>query len=75
MNAREVNFDGLVGLTHSYAGLASGNLASAKNALQTSNPRSAALEGLAKMKKLADLGIPQAVLPPHERPDLSLIHI
>lgn len=70
MRSREVNFDGLVGLTHSYAGLASGNIASAKNAMQTSNPRSAALEGLAKMKKLADLGIPQAVLPPHERPDL-----
>ncbi|XHC26865.1 MAG: N-succinylarginine dihydrolase [Phycisphaerales bacterium] len=75
MNAREVNFDGLVGLTHSYAGLASGNLASAKNALQTSNPRSAALEGLAKMKKLADLGIPQAVLPPHERPDLTELRL
>ena len=75
MNAREVNFDGLVGLTHSYAGLASGNLASAKNALQTSNPRSAALEGLGKMKKLADLGIPQAVLPPHERPDLMELRL
>jgi succinylarginine dihydrolase len=75
VNAREVNFDGLVGLTHSYAGLASGNLASAKNALQTSNPRSAALEGLAKMKKLADLGIPQAVLPPHERPDLTELRL
>src|SRR5690606_10811782 len=66
---------GLVGLTHSYAGLASGNIASAKNALQTSNPRSAALEGLAKMKKLADLGIPQGVLPPHERPDLTELRL
>lgn len=75
MNSREVNFDGLVGLTHSYAGLASGNIASAKNALQTSNPRSAALEGLAKMKKLADLGIPQGVLPPHERPDLTELRL
>lgn len=75
MDSREVNFDGLVGLTHSYAGLASGNIASAKNALQTSNPRSAALEGLAKMKKLADLGIPQGVLPPHERPDLTELRL
>ncbi len=75
MRSREVNFDGLVGLTHSYAGLASGNIASAKNALQTSNPQSAALEGLGKMKKLADLGIPQAVLPPHERPDLTELRL
>jgi len=75
VRSREVNFDGLVGLTHSYAGLASGNIASAKNAMQTSNPRSAALEGLAKMKKLADLGIPQAVLPPHERPDLTELRL
>ncbi len=75
MDSREVNFDGLVGLTHTYAGLASGNIASAKNALQTSNPRSAALEGLAKMKKLADLGIPQGVLPPHERPDLTELRL
>jgi succinylarginine dihydrolase len=70
-----VNFDGLVGLTHSYAGLASGNIASAKNALQPSNPRSAALEGLGKMKKLADAGIPQGVLPPHERPDLTELRL
>ncbi|MBM3300889.1 MAG: N-succinylarginine dihydrolase, partial [Deltaproteobacteria bacterium] len=38
--------------------------------LTESNPRAAALEGLGKMKLLMDLGIPQAVLPPHERPDL-----
>lgn len=75
MNWHEVNFDGLVGLTHSYAGLASGNLASAKNARQPSNPRSAALEGLSKMKRLADLGIPQAVLPPHERPDITELRL
>jgi len=69
-SAYEVNFDGLVGPTHNYAGLAHGNLASEKNKGKKSNPKKAALEGLAKMKFLADLGVKQAVLPPHERPHL-----
>ncbi|MDP6060150.1 MAG: N-succinylarginine dihydrolase, partial [Pirellulaceae bacterium] len=69
----EVNFDGLVGPTHNYAGLAHGNLASQEHRLSVSNPRGAALEGLAKMKYLADLGLLQAVLPPHHRPDLRLL--
>jgi succinylarginine dihydrolase len=68
MNAVEVNFDGLVGPTHNYGGLARGNLASTANEGRTSNPRAAALQGLAKMKALMELGVPQAVLPPHERP-------
>jgi len=68
MNAREFNFDGIVGPTHHYGGLAPGNLASQANRLARSHPRQAALEGLAKMKLLADLGVPQAVLPPHPRP-------
>src|SRR5438067_6982224 len=71
--AYEVNFDGLVGPTHNYAGLAPGNLASARSRGQVSNPRAAALQGLAKMKALADLGLVQAVLPPHERPDMALL--
>jgi succinylarginine dihydrolase len=58
MIAHEVNFDGLVGPTHNYAGLARGNLASMRNKGKISNPRQAALEGLAKMKCLADLGVP-----------------
>ncbi len=69
----EANFDGLVGPTHNFAGLAFGNLASMKNRQRTSQPRSAALEGLRKMKVLLTMGIPQAVLPPHERPDLDLL--
>lgn len=73
MKALEVNFDGLVGPTHHYGGLAPGNLASQTHRRQTSRPRDAALEGLRKMKRLADLGIPQAVLPPHERPDLAFL--
>jgi succinylarginine dihydrolase len=69
----ELNLDGIVGPTHSYAGLSYGNLASQRNRLEPSNPRQAALEGLAKMKRLADLGVPQAVMPPQERPDVEAL--
>src|SRR5580700_8433130 len=69
----EVNFDGIVGPTHNYAGLAVGNLASQRHINQPSNPRQAALQGLAKMKTLADLGFKQAVLPPHERPNVGAL--
>ncbi|MEM7323887.1 MAG: N-succinylarginine dihydrolase [Actinomycetota bacterium] len=65
----EVNFDGLVGPTHNYAGLSMGNRASMKNAGGVSSPRRAALQGLAKMRELAALGLTQAVLPPPLRPD------
>ncbi|MFN3835846.1 MAG: N-succinylarginine dihydrolase [Glycocaulis sp.] len=68
MNTIEANFDGLVGPTHNYAGLAEGNLASAKNAGLVSAPRAGVLEGLAKAKRLADAGLVQGFLPPHERP-------
>ncbi len=71
--AIEVNFDGIVGPTHNYAGLAHGNLASQKFKKTVSNPRAAALEGLAKMKKLAELGVMQAVLPPQDRPAISVL--
>jgi succinylarginine dihydrolase len=64
----EVNFDGIPGPTHNYAGLAAGNLAAERHALQPANPREAALQGLAKMRALSRRGVPQAVLPPHERP-------
>lgn len=70
---RELNLDGLVGPTHNYAGLARGNLASNLNANQVSNPRLAALQGLAKMKALADRGLLQGVLPPQERPHLPTL--
>jgi succinylarginine dihydrolase len=68
MNAVEVNFDGLVGPTHNYGGLARGNVASSTNAGDLSNPREAALQGLAKMRRLMEMGLVQGVLPPHERP-------
>ncbi|QDY41747.1 N-succinylarginine dihydrolase [Candidatus Pantoea soli] len=73
MIAREANFDGLVGLTHHYAGLSFGNEASTRNQLQPSNPRLAAKQGLLKMKALADMGYVQGVIPPHERPNLPLL--
>jgi succinylarginine dihydrolase len=73
VTAREVNFDGLVGPTHNYAGLSYGNVASRTHAHNLSSPREAALQGLEKMKRLADLGLTQAVLPPHERPDVHTL--
>ena len=66
----EANFDGLVGPTHNYAGLSYGNVASKNNANAVSNPKQAALQGLAKMKALADLGMKQGILAPQERPDV-----
>jgi succinylarginine dihydrolase len=71
--AFEVNFDGLVGPTHNYSGLSFGNIASVSHRAALSNPREAALQGLAKMKSLADLGFKQALLPPHERPHLATL--
>ena len=70
---REYNFDGLVGPTHNYAGLGSGNLASMASKDHVSNPRAAALEGLAKMRLLAEMGVPQAVLPPQRRPHVGYL--
>ena len=67
----EIQFDGLVGPTHNYAGLSPGNVASSLSAGHASNPRAAAREGLAKMRFVRDLGVAQAVLPPHDRPSLA----
>lgn len=69
----ETNFDGLVGPTHNYAGLSTDNVASRASRHLTSDPRAAALEGIAKMRTLMELGVPQAVLPPHERPHLPTL--
>ncbi len=66
----EWNFDGLTGPTHHYAGLSPGNVASERHRGQVASPRAAALQGLGKMRRLMELGVPQAVLPPHERPHL-----
>ncbi|MCD6025711.1 MAG: succinylarginine dihydrolase [Solimicrobium sp.] len=72
-NAREYNFDGLVGPTHNYAGLSFGNVASFLSANKASNPKEAALQGLDKMRMLAQRGIAQAVLPPQDRPNFRLL--
>ena len=69
----ELNFDGLIGPTHNYSGLSEGNIASSKNSKKTSNPKKAALQGLKKMKLLIEMGIPQGIFLPHERPSLSFL--
>jgi succinylarginine dihydrolase len=69
----DTNFDGIPGPTHNYSGLAHGNLAAERNALQVANPREAALQGLAKMRALAARGYAQGVLPPQERPDVHAL--
>jgi len=69
----EINFDGIVGPTHNYAGLSPGNVASLTHAGQAANPRRAALQGLSKMRLVASLGVGQAVLPPHERPRIRTL--
>lgn len=71
MTFHEVNFDGLIGPTHNYAGLSFGNVASAKNKGAASNPRAAALQGLAKMRAVRALGLAQGFLPPQDRPHLK----
>jgi succinylarginine dihydrolase len=73
MKSYEVNFDGLVGPTHNYGGLSYGNVASQSNSQQSSNPREAALQGLAKMKALMEMGFTQGVLAPQERPDVAAL--
>ncbi len=67
----EINFDGIVGPSHNYAGLSLGNLASTRNAFQVSHPRAAALQGVEKMRANLALGLAQGILVPHPRPDRS----
>ncbi|MFL6758606.1 N-succinylarginine dihydrolase [Sphingomonas sp.] len=69
MSLREINFDGVVGPSHNYAGLSLGNLASARNAGAASQPRAAAIEGLNKMRANLALGLAQGIIVPHPRPD------
>lgn len=69
MPLTEINFDGIIGPSHNYAGLSPGNLASARNAGQVSQPRAAALQGLAKMRTNLALGLTQGILLPHDRPN------
>ena len=70
---REANFDGLVGPSHHYAGLSFGNVASTRNAKLVSQPKKAALQGIAKAARLRDLGLLQGILPPLRRPRLDTL--
>lgn len=66
----EINFDGIVGPSHNYAGLSLGNLAATKSAGETSFPRAAALQGLEKMRANMALGLTQGFFLPLRRPNL-----
>lgn len=65
----EINFDGIIGPSHNYAGLSRGNIASASNAGDVSQPRAAALQGIEKMRHNLALGLPQGFFMPLDRPD------
>ena len=69
MSLREINFDGIIGPSHNYAGLSFGNLASIRNAGQVSQPRAAALQGLDKMRSNLAIGLAQGVFVPSPRPN------
>ncbi len=71
MALTEINFDGLIGPSHNYAGLSLGNLAAMKNAGGVSQPRAAALQGIEKMHANLRLGLTQGILLPHDRPNKS----
>ena len=72
MSLTEINFDGIVGPSHNYAGLSLGNIASASHKGDPSYPRAAALQGVAKMRgNLSRLGV-QGFLLPLPRPNILL---
>ncbi len=65
----EINFDGIIGPSHNYAGLSPGNIASANNAGAASEPRAAALQGVEKMRANLRLGLAQGFFMPLDRPN------
>ena len=69
MSLIEINFDGIIGPSHNYAGLSLGNLASTHNAGHVSQPRAAALQGIDKMRANLGLDLAQGIFVPHPRPD------
>ena len=69
----EINFDGLIGPSHNYAGLSLGNIASASHKGEISYPRAAALQGLAKMRANMALGLAQGFFLPLKRPNPAMI--
>ena len=73
MRLVEINFDGIVGPSHNYAGLSLGNLAATANAGTVAYPRAAALQGLEKMRANQALGLQQGFLLPLPRPKASFL--
>jgi succinylarginine dihydrolase len=69
MALTEINFDGIIGPSHNYAGLSLGNLASQRNAGEESQPRAAALQGIDKMRANLAIGLAQGVFVPAPRPN------
>ncbi|MEZ4815228.1 MAG: N-succinylarginine dihydrolase [Bdellovibrionota bacterium] len=69
----EVNFDGLVGPSHNYSALSTGNIASLSHGGKASNPKKAALQGLAKVEFLINRGFQQGIFLPQERPNISFL--
>lgn len=69
MTLVEINFDGIVGPTYSYAGLSLGNLAATAHAGDIAYPREAALQGLAKMRLNLELVLAQGFFVPLPRPN------
>jgi len=67
----EINFDGIVGPSHNYAGLSLGNLAATAHAGDVSYPRAAALQGLAKMRGNLALDLAQGFFVPLPRPNTT----
>ncbi len=68
MAIREINFDGIIGPSHNYAGLSLGNLASTGHRGEVSRPRAAALQGIDKMRANLALGLVQGMFVPQPRP-------
>lgn len=71
MTITEINFDGIIGPSHNYAGLSPGNIASANNAGAVSAPRAAALQGIEKMRVNLRLGLVQGFFMPLDRPNMA----
>ncbi|ABC63877.1 N-succinylarginine dihydrolase [Erythrobacter litoralis] len=73
MSLAEINFDGIVGPSHNYAGLSLGNIASASHKGDPSYPRAAALQGVAKMRGNMAHGLAQGYLLPLPRPKVETL--
>jgi succinylarginine dihydrolase len=74
MPLQEINFDGIVGPSHNYAGLSLGNIASASHKGNSSYPRAAALQGVAKMRDNMARGLAQGYFLPLPRPNVETLH-